>query len=233
LHYALDIFRLASREHKITGDTAGETLANYSVSPGDLFVGDRVYTSKNGMAHCLNGGADVLLRMRCNAFNLYAADATRLDLAQKLKAVCANRPVEIPVFVDLSRHGLGMRRMRVCAVRKSEEEIVKTLGRIGAKDSRRQEKTSEEAKKFNECFAVITSLPDNIGADQILSLYRYRWQIENWFKRFKTLLGAGEVPKKRADSMEAWLNGKMLLAVLFEILLSKLDFSPLGKSESE
>jgi hypothetical protein len=37
----------------------------------------------------------------------------------------------------------------------------------------------------------------------------------------------GEVPKKRAECMEAWLNGKMILALLFEILLSKLDFSPL------
>jgi hypothetical protein len=31
--------------------------------------------------------------------------------------------------------------------------------------------------------------------------------------------------------MEAWLNGKMLLAVLFEVLLSKLDFFPLTSEE--
>jgi hypothetical protein len=41
----------------------------------------------------------------------------------------------------------------------------------------------------------------------------------------------GEVPKKRAECMEAWLNGKMLLAVLFEVLLSKLDFFPLTSEE--
>jgi hypothetical protein len=43
----------------------------------------------------------------------------------------------------------------------------------------------------------------------------------------------GEVPKKRAECMEAWLNGKMILAILFEILLSKLDFSPLNKNEQK
>jgi hypothetical protein len=32
----------------------------------------------------------------------------------------------------------------------------------------------------------------------------------------------GEIPKKRTECMEAWLNGKMVLAVLFEVLLSKL-----------
>jgi hypothetical protein len=31
--------------------------------------------------------------------------------------------------------------------------------------------------------------------------------------------------------MEAWLNGKMVLAVLFEVLLSRLDFSPLASEE--
>ena len=35
-----------------------------------------------------------------------------------------------------------------------------------------------------------------------------------------------------AECMEAWLNGKMVLALLFEVLLSKLDFSPLGQRES-
>ena len=61
------------------------------------------------------------------------------------------------------------------------------------------------------------------------SMYRYRRQIELYFKRLKSLLGMGEVPKKRADCMEAWLNGKMILALLFEVLLSKLDFFPLGQ----
>ena len=81
--------------------------------------------------------------------------------------------------------------------------------------------------------AVITSLPPSVGAEDVLAAYRYRWQVELYFKRFKTLLEAGEVPKKRADCMEAWLNGKMLLSVLYEVLLSKLDFSPLGPEENQ
>jgi hypothetical protein len=33
--------------------------------------------------------------------------------------------------------------------------------------------------------------------------------------------------------MEAWLNGKMILALLFEILLSMLDFSPPEQGRNE
>ncbi len=77
------------------------------------------------------------------------------------------------------------------------------------------------------------SLPGNISADKVLAAYRYRWQVELYFKRLKSLLDAGEVPKKRAECMEAWLNGKMILAILFEVLLSKLDFSPLEQEGTE
>lgn len=92
---------------------------------------------------------------------------------------------------------------------------------------KKQRESSIESKRFNEYIVVITSLPDNISANEVLCAYRYRWQVELYFKRLKSLLSTGEVPKKRAESMEAWLNGKMILALLFEILLSKLDFSPL------
>jgi transposase len=56
----------------------------------------------------------------------------------------------------------------------------------------------------NEYVVVITSLPENINAEQILGTYRYRWQIEFYFKRLKSLLELGEVSKKRAECMEAW-----------------------------
>ncbi|MDR0378809.1 MAG: transposase, partial [Candidatus Accumulibacter sp.] len=112
-----------------------------------------------------------------------------------------------------------------------KEDIEKAMRRMSRKDSKQQKETSVCAKRFNEYIVLITSLPDEIGADQVLSAYRYRWQVELYFKRLKSLLGMGEVPKKRAECMEAWLNGKMLLAVLFEVLLSKLDFSPLTSEE--
>jgi Transposase DDE domain. len=229
LHFALDIFAMASHACRITGEKTGETLANFTAAKGDLFVGDRIYASKRGMAHCLAGGADFILRLRSGAFAMLADDGARLDLPGLLAAEAEGETADIPVTVDLSRHGMGMRRLRVCAVRKSGRDIEETRRRIDRKDSRRQEETSAEAKKFNEYIVLVTSLPEGIGADKVLAAYRYRWQVELYFKRFKSLLGAGEIPKKRADCMEAWLNGKLMLAVLLEVLHAKLDSPPLGR----
>ena len=51
------------------------------------------------------------------------------------------------------------------------------------------------------------------------------------FKRYKSLLGLGNIPTKTKGSSEVWLNGKMLLALLVEKYLGDIDFPPLGISE--
>ena len=227
LHYALNLSNLSCDEFKITGSQVGETLANFTARKGDLFLADRVYSTKRGISHCLANGADFILRLRHDAFLMTTSDGRKLDVLKAIRSADTNRAVDIPVFVDVSGYGLGRRELRVCVVRKSEEDITKAMKRIDRRDNRNQARTSSAARPFNEYVAVITSLPRAVGADEVLGAYRYRWQVELYFKRLKSLLGAGEVPKKRADCMEAWLNGKMILAVLFEVLLSKLDFSPL------
>jgi hypothetical protein len=227
LHFALEVFTLTSHEIKLTDEQTGETLTNFTMTQGDVFLADRAYGSKKGIAHCLAHGADFILRLRSGAFSMFLDNGEKADLPKLLVAAKTDEAVEFPVFVDLSEYGLGLREMRICALKKSEEDIEKAQRRIDRKDSKRQKETSEEAKRFNEYIMLITSLPGEVRADEVLSAYRYRWQIELYFKRLKSLLGMGEIPKKRSESMEAWLNGKMVLAILFEVLLSKLDFSPL------
>jgi hypothetical protein len=227
LHFALDIFTLASHEFKITDEKTGETLSHFTASKGDLFLADRAYCSKIGMSHCLSGGADFILRLRFGALSMRGGDGEKIDLLKEIGKTKANQARDISATVDLSEHGLGVRSLRVCALRKSREDIESTMKKIKRDGSRKERMISEEAKRFNECVVVITSLPGSVSADEVLAAYRYRWQVELYFKRLKSLLGTGEAPKKRPECMEAWLNGKVILAVLFEVLLSKLDFSPL------
>ena len=87
-------------------------------------------------------------------------------------------------------------------------------------------KILEETKETHAYTFVITSLPESISAMDVLSLYRFRWQVELYFKRLKSIMDFGELPKKRNDSIEAWLNGKLIVALLVEKLLSEVDFFP-------
>jgi hypothetical protein len=66
-------------------------------------------------------------------------------------------------------------------------------------------------------------------AEQVLELYRLRWQIELVFKRMKTIVQLGHLPKHDQRSARAWLYGKLLVALLTEKLIRcGRDISPWG-----
>jgi IS4 transposase len=79
---------------------------------------------------------------------------------------------------------------------------------------------------FNECVVVVTSLPHSVTADEVLETYRWRWQVEIPFKRLKSILDFGGLPKKNPAASEAWLNGKILVALFIEAFIAKASFSP-------
>ena len=56
-----------------------------------------------------------------------------------------------------------------------------------------------------------------------------RWQIELAFKRMKSIMGLGHLPKFSEASARAWIHGKLLVALLIERLLDVAEhFSPWG-----
>jgi IS4 transposase len=72
---------------------------------------------------------------------------------------------------------------------------------------------------------LLTSLPDEYAAKPILELYRLRWQIELLFKRFKSLIGLGDLPAKQRNLARSWIFGKLILALLVERTARKLAAS--------
>ena len=70
---------------------------------------------------------------------------------------------------------------------------------------------------------------DELGAAEILELYRARWQIDSCFNRFKSLLRLGHLPKRNDASARAWIQGKLLTVLLIEHLAREARFfSPWG-----
>jgi hypothetical protein len=53
----------------------------------------------------------------------------------------------------------------------------------------------------------------------VLEYYRLRWQIELVFKRMKSILGLGHLPKKDPISSQAWLEGKLFVGLLIERMI--------------
>jgi IS4 transposase len=49
----------------------------------------------------------------------------------------------------------------------------------------------------------------SVATEEVLETYRWRWQAGIHFKRLKSILDFGDLPKKNPVASEAWLNGKI------------------------
>ena len=109
---------------------------------------------------------------------------------------------------------------RVCAVRKTNEAIAAAQAKIRKTAQRKQSQVKPETLRFARYVVVFTTYPpEEFTAADVLEWYRLRWQVELVFKRFKSLARLGHLPKYDDDSAQAWLYGKLLVALLVEKVL--------------
>lgn len=226
LHFALDIEKLQAYQYKITTNEVGESLMNFEFNQNDLVLADRVYGTVNGIEQCAEKRAACILRLRNKAFTLYDEDGHRINLTSE---IADNHNGSLNAYI----HGKSIHQVRVCYRRKDDAVIENTKKKIKRKESKKQYTLSDEAKVFNEYVVLVTTLPDNIPYEAILELYRFRWQIELFFKRLKSIMDYGELPKRTSDSIISWLNGKLMVALLVEKMMSKMSFSPQEEFSSE
>jgi len=222
-HYGIDIFKMSSVSFKITKQEVGETLLNFELKQGDLALCDRAYGTINSIVHCLESGADYILRLRTNCFSVYDESGEKIDMLSK---VCGLDCEESTEFSGYVRKGKTHVPIRICARKKSKEACETSRKKLHRRASKKQMKLSEETKEFNDYIFVATSLPTEISANDVLETYRYRWQVECYFKRLKSIMGFGDLPKKSSNSSLSWLSGKIMVALMIEMLISRGSFSP-------
>jgi hypothetical protein len=212
LHFAIDIFLLKSDQYKITSQKIGESLTNFAVKATDLFLGDRAYGTKTSMAHCLMNEGNFIFRIRKNAFDIYDKTGNKINLTEKLRALKNNKTLKLNCFFLGS--DATFIPIRICAMLKPKDIV---------------EKPEDDTDFMNNFIVLVTSLLDSrISAKDILELYRLRWQVELYFKRLKTLMGFGDIPNKTEAHIKIWLNAKLAVAIMLEMMTAQVDFSPSG-----
>ena len=224
LHYAIDLMKMCAVSFKLTSQRVGETLLNFEVKENWLILADRIYGTMTGIEHCIKAKANFVLRLRHSAFKLYNKDGSEINLLNELQDVTSDTAKNIEVYVKLAT--LGLTKVRICAIRIPDDKLEAVDKRNMRKASKKQITTSADVLVMSHYVVVITALPETISASEIVSLYRLRWQVEICFKRLKSILDFGNIPLKREDSIYTWLNGKLLISLLIEQMLSEVAFSP-------
>ena len=228
LHYAVGLPALACDEVHVTDTTVGESLCRFQVAAGDLLIADRGFATRKGVRHVHQHGGAVIVRLNLTNLPLTDGEGQPFSLPH-LRTLQAGLAGDWPVAVGEDEKGLQPIAGRVCAIKKSK--VAAERGRARAeRDSRRGgHQVQPETLEAAEYIFVFTTLEAHVPAPAILEIYRGRWQVELAFKRLKSLLALGHLKKVDPQGAKAWLQGKLLVAILIETLIALAErFFPWG-----
>jgi hypothetical protein len=226
LHYSLRWPDLRCDYSEVTEVKGGEKLGRFSFGKGEIVLADRGYSHRAGAAKVLAAGADFVLRWNAAIFPLLLAGRPFFPLAG-LRKLRVDEVAEWNVTFEYEGRSYPV---RLCALRKSRQAAAKAHRKALDKARRNQTQADPDFLELTNYVLVLTSLTrKEMPAAKVLAFYRSHWQVELAFKRLKSLLAIGHVPKANDETAKAWMQGKVLAALLIEkILLEGRFFPPWG-----
>ncbi len=227
VHWAVDIGALDCVEFYLTDLKVGETFRNFHVPPNTVMTGDRAYGRARGIHHVVGSGGHVLARYAPTMLPLCDDRGQKIDWRRRLRGLALGKLADVPVWVPFEGRSVPGRAI---ILRRSRAATEKARRRVAYVARRNQHLPSPKALALARYVMVFTTLPvASHPPARIMKDYRLRWQIELVFKRMKSIMSLGQLPKRQDSSAKAWLAGKLLVAMLVERLqLEAESFSPWG-----
>jgi len=232
IHYSIQIPSLTCDFFKLTatkGAGTGESFFQYSIKKNDYIIADRGYSSPSGIHHVASKNAFVTVRVNTGTLPLLDPEGRPFHLLEKVHSIkyaggIKSWDVAVPRKDDAKIQG------RLCVIKKSNEAIKAALEKLKRKEQKKQTKLRPETLEYAKYVILFTTFPENqFSVEEILEWYRTRWQIELTFKRFKSIAQLGHLPKQSDESSEAWLYGKLFVALLTENIIQYANsVSPWG-----
>lgn len=227
VHYVIDLTNLQCDHFELTDVHGGETFKRIPVASGDLMLGDRAYGTPPGVAHVASQGADVLVRIALHMMSLYSELGEKISLLRHVRGLKVGMVREGAARVQVDDQRIAGRWIAVRRSRQAAELVRERMRRTARRKQRSLSRQALAAADY--VFIWMTAPPEALSAEEALALYRVRWQIELAFKRMKSIMGLGHLPKWAETSARAWIHGKLLIALLVERLLDEAEtVSPWG-----
>ena len=233
IHYSLrwpslecDYFKLTP----VAGRGQGESLYQFPFAAGDRVLADRGYCHAEALGAVAGQGAFFTVRLNPQGIRLQTPDGDLAPLVERLQALQgAGRTAEWPVRIPLLDPQPPL-AVRLCAVRKSKAAIALAQRKIRRKASKQGWQVQPESLLYAQYVMVLSTFPAaEYNTRRVLEAYRLRWQVELVFKRLKQIAQLGHLPKHDPESSQAWLYGKLLVALLTEKFIhSATALSPWG-----
>ena len=229
LHVGYDLANGQVDQLELTDQHGGENLQRLSYQPGEIVLGDRIYARAHGLRGVIDAGADFIVRTGWNSLRLLQVDGTPFDLFATL-AVQTEQEGEVQVRVHEGTSGSSSSQplvLRLVIRRKDQEHVEAEQKRLRQNASKHGKKIDPRTLEAAKYIMLLTSLPvETFPTADILALYRFRWQIELAFKRFKSLAGLDQLPAKEPRLARAWIYARLIVAIIAERIAGQVPESP-------
>jgi Transposase DDE domain len=216
---------------ELTDIHGAENLQRLAYRPGDIVLADRCYARPRDLRPVIEAGADFIVRTGWNSLRLLQLDGEPFDLFAALAAQAEQEgEVQVRIHEGPMEAAWQPLNLRLVIRRKDAQQAeaeCKRLLKDAKKRGKQPDPRSLEAAKY---ILLLTSLPaETFPPADILALYRFRWQIELAFKRFKSLAGLDQLPAKKPELARAWIYARLIVAIIAEQIAGQLpDSSPCG-----
>ena len=227
LHLSFELNCLSITAVEITDASGAETFTRFCAA-GKLVMGDRGYAHRQGIADVVAAGGHVLVRLNWLTVPLLHEAGAAFDLFGALDSLSEGQIGDWTVrTVPDAKKEIPSILGRLVAIAKSQASAEATRRQIRKQAQKKGKTPDARTLKAAGYIFVFTSVSaEDLSAAMVLELYRFRWQIELAFKRFKSLLGMGELQAHDPDVCRTYLYGKLLAALLIEDLSNRSAFSP-------
>lgn len=137
IHYAFTLPGLRCDEVYVTDTRVGESLKRFTVRPEDVLMADRGYAHREGIAHVVRAGGDVVVRLNLSNVPLEQADAKAFNMLKRLRTLRVGACGDWPAWMrESSRQDAARIAVRVCAIKKSAQATRKTQEKLLAEAAR-------------------------------------------------------------------------------------------------
>jgi len=223
LHVAWDPVSLQICDITSTGPEEGEGFEQVALKPGDLAIADRGYGAWRHIRVALAAAAFFLVRIPWNTLRLRTVAGQSFDLIRWLKAIPQGDGVVREVTITLADDE-QRRSFRLIAGRLPKAKVAEAKAKVRKRAQKKKREPHPNTLLAAEFCIVLTNLPPEASAVTVLDLYRIRWQIEWWFRRWKSICELDVLPPRPAAIAYPVLLAKILIILILQRQLSDYDW---------
>jgi hypothetical protein len=200
---------------EITDSRGGETLMRHTFKPGSLVLGDRQYATARGIHFVVSGEAFPMVRVNRRTLKICDPKKRRIYLQNFEADIPKEKYIALDVLIPIPMD--TVRKNQAWDIKNAKAWIpARNVGYRTAKDV---------------IWVLTTASREQLSDEDLLNLYRLRWQVELLFKRLKSLLHLDTLPSKDGPTSKTRLLIRLAAAAIAQVLVSPSGFFSPGRHQ--